>query len=151
MRIPKRIEWRVGVVLVVVAGVLLGLCLALIFFRMDVGVEIAGVLSPAEEGMVLQVTLPESHLGLLAKCQSVRIDEATGPGWYADIRCAAASWTQNTGLVAQIVLYNEDMTCTAGSSPRNVTGMLLESRQTEILRVLIHSLYTPKDMPQNSG
>ena len=150
MRVPNRIEWHVGVVLFLAAGVLIGLFATLVVFRMDVGVEIAGVLDSTEDGMVLRIALPERHLGYLSRCSSVRIDEA-GQRWYGDIRTVAASWMQDTGLVAEIFLHDEDMPGSIGPSPRDVRGMLVESRQMKILKVLLQSLYNHKDLSKNAG
>ena len=141
MRIPNRIEWHVGVVLIQSAGVLIGLCVTLVIFRMDVGVEIAGLLEATEKGMILQITLPERHLEYLSRCRAVRIDETAQPGWYADIKSVVASWTPHTGLVAEIFIHNEDLAGSIVPSPRDVTGMLVESRQMPILQVLLQSLY----------
>ena len=149
MKFPKRIEWQAGIVLVVGSSILLALCVALVVFRMDVGVEIAGILRSTENGMVLEINLEERHLQILANCKFVRIDDETRPRWYADIRSVAASWTQDTGLVAQIVIHNEEVPVVPGSNSRNVTGMLVESRQMEILRVLLQTLYPYKDRPKN--
>ena len=151
MRVPNRIEWHVGVVLFLAAGVLIGLLVTLVIFRMDVGVEIAGVLDSTEDGMILRIALPERHLGYLSRCSSVRIDEAGQPGWYGDIRSVAASWMQATGLMAEIFIHNEDMPGNIGPSSREVRGMLVESRQMQILGVLLQSLYNHKDLAKNAG
>ena len=151
MRIPNRIEWHVGVVLFLAAGVLIGLCVTLVVFRMDVGVEIAGVLDSTEDGMILRITLPERHLEYLSRCRSVRIDEAAQPGWYADIKSVAASWTPDTGLAAEIFIQKEDFAGSIGPSTRDVRGMLVVGRQMQILGVLLQSLYNHKDLAKNAG
>ena len=141
MRIPRNIEWRAGVILVVTTVVFLGLLIVLTLARTDVGLEAGGVMRRTSEGWTLTVEVPEERLRLLRRCRYVRIGSVNERGRYGKISGIEGRLSDDRpSVIAKIDVQGMESNGAWTDSTRIVTAKLLAERSAPVLRVLFDSI-----------
>ncbi len=141
MRIPRNIEWRAGVILVAVTAVFLGLLIVLTLTRMDVGLEVEGVMRRTQAGWTLTAEVPGERLSLLRRCRYVRIRVGGEEVWYGRIAGIGGRLMQGGPVVlAEIEVHAMGAVGIQADSSEIVQAMLLEERNAPVLRVFFDSI-----------
>ena len=143
MKIPRRIEWRAGVALVASSISLMGLLIALILVRVDVGMELKSSLRQTHHGWTLRFELPVESLDLLRRCRQVRLSGSDHHEWYTPISTISGQWDPEKGkMITRIALASKPppWTAEAGSTASTVQVMLVESRRVPVLKALFASV-----------
>ena len=141
MRIPRNIEWRAGVILVVTTVVFLGLLIVLTLVRTDVGLVAGGVMRRTSAGWTLTVAVPEERLRLLRRCNYVRIGSVNERGWYGKISGIEGRLSEDRPSVITVIdVQPVDATDVPADFSETVQAMLIQERNAPVLRVLFESI-----------
>ena len=146
MRIPRSLEWRAGVGLLASSMSLLGLLIALILVRVDMGMEVTSSLRQTEDGWTLSFELPVERLDLLRRCRQVRLTDSDRHVWYAPISSVDGRWDPEEGkMTTRVAITSQPPPWTAVTAS-TVQAMLVERRRVPVLKALFESvLRSPRD------
>ena len=136
MKIPRNIEWRAGALLLCAAVILLGLLIALTLVRTDVGLEVAGVISPSETGWTLTTEIPEGQLALVRRCEHIYLPKSEVYGQISNISVSLAS---PSGIRAKIKI--RDLKIEAAPDTTSQTVMLIKTKKVPVLKMLLDSVF----------
>ncbi len=135
MKIPRNIEWRAGAILLCAAVILLCLLIALTLVRMDVGLEVKGVISPSETGWTLTTEIPEGQLALVRSCKHVYLFKSKV---YAQISNINVSLSSPSGIRAEIKIRDLKIEAAPDTSQ---TAMLIKAKKVPVLKMLLDSVF----------
>lgn len=137
MKIPRKIEWRAGVTLFGAATVLLGLLIALTLVRMDVGLEVSGIITPSQTGWIFHTKMPEERLSLLRRCKYIKLFKQNAYGQISDIQGDLA---KQSGIHTKIQIQNLNIEAVPDTS-QSLRAMLIETKKAPVLKVLFNSVF----------
>ena len=171
MKIPRRLEWRAGVALLASAMSLMGLLLALVLVRVDIGMEVpfspgqthgqthGQTLVQTENGWTLNAELPVDRLDLLRRCRQVRLTESDRPDsdrpdsnrpvsdrhvWYAPVSSIDGEWDSEEGvMITRIAIGSQPPPWALAADSTSVQAMLIERRSVPVLKALFESVLRP--------
>ena len=172
MKIPRRLEWRAGVALLASAMSLMGLLIALVLVRVDIGMEVpfspgqthgqthGQTLVQTENGWTLNAELPVDRLDLLRRCRQVRLTESDRPDsdrpdsnrpvsdrhvWYAPVSSIDGEWDSEEGvMITRIVIGSQPPPWALAADSTSVQAMLIERRSVPVLKALFESVLRPR-------
>ena len=162
MKIPRRLEWRAGVALLASAMSLMGLLIALVLVRVDIGMEVpfspgqthGQTLVQTENGWTLNAELPVDRLDLLRRCRQVRLTESDRPDsnrpvsdrhvWYAPVSSIDGEWDSEEGvMITRIAIASQPPPWAVAADSPAVQAMLVERRSVPVLKALFESVLRP--------
>ena len=168
MKIPRRLEWRAGVALLASAMSLMGLLIALVLVRVDIGMEVpfspgqthGQTLVQTENGWTLNAELPVDRLDLLRRCRQVRLTESDRPDsdrpdsnrpvsdrhvWYAPVSSIDGEWDSEEGvMITRIAIGSQPPPWALAADSTSVQAMLIERRSGPVLKALFESVLRPR-------
>ncbi len=135
MKIPRTIEWRAGAILLCAVVVILGLLIALTLVRMDVGLEVKGVIRPSETGWTLTAEIPEGQLALLRSCEHIYLSKNKE---YKQIFNIDVSLASPSGIRAEIKIRDLKIEAAPDTSQAVI---LIKEKNVPVLKMLLDSVF----------
>ena len=140
MRIPRRLEWRAGVGLLASSMSALGLLIALILVRVDIGMELKSSLLQTEQGWTLSSELPVERLDIMRRCRQVRLIDSDRHVWYAPFSSIGGRWNPEEGKMTIRIVFTSPPPPWAVTDSTSVQAMLVKRRSVPVLKALFESV-----------
>ena len=141
MKIPRRLEWRAGVGLFASSLSALGLLIALILVKVDIGMELKSSLRQTGQGWTLSSELPVERLDIMRRCRQVRLIDSDRHVWYAPFSSIGGRWNPEEGkMTIRIVITSPPPPSWAVTDSTSVQAMLVKRRSVPVLKAMFESV-----------
>ena len=140
MKIPRRLEWRAGVGLLASSMSALGLLIALILVRVDIGMVLKSSLRQTEQVWTLSSELPVERLDIMRRCRQVRLIDSDRHVWYAPFSSISGRWNPEEGKMTIRIVITSPPPPWAVTDSTSVQAMLVKRRSVPVLKALFESV-----------